>query len=339
MDYSRKGPGAGERIGRTARAARATAGHIIAAAESRRPQRLVERLWGEFTEAAAEARSLMSGPSWRISEDELERRYNHLVGTQNLGEAGVDPFGFSPDYVKKIIPVMEFLHRVYFRVETHGIENVPENGRCFLIGNHSGQLPFDGMMVGTSLLLDRDPPRMIRSMVEKFAIRTPWFGTFCMRCGQVTGLPDNCRRLLQQEEAVMVFPEGARGISKPFRDRYKLARFGHGFMRLALETNSPIIPIGVVGAEEQIINLGNFEALAQVLNTPSIPLPPLGLILGPFAMWPAPVKYRIYFGEPLHFEGDPNDDDAIIAKKVAVVTTAVEALVARGLKERKGVFI
>ena len=329
----------GQRIGRTARAARTTAGQIIAAAESRRPQRLVERLWGELSEAATEACQLVAGQSWRMSEQELERRYYHLVGNENLGEAGVDPFGFSPDYVRNVIPFLEFMHRVWFRVETHGIEHVPDQGRCFIIGNHSGQLPFDGAMVGASLLLEKDPPRMIRSMVEKFAIRTPWFGTFCMRCGQVTGLPDNCRRLLEREEAVMVFPEGARGVSKPFRDRYKLAAFGHGFMRLALETGSPIIPVGVVGAEEQIINVGNFAALARLLNTPSIPLPPLALVLGPLAMLPAPVKYRIYFGEPLHFTGDPNDDDAVIARKVAVVTAAVEALVSRGLAERKGIFI
>ncbi|MCO4761064.1 MAG: acyltransferase family protein [Myxococcales bacterium] len=331
--------GAARRIGRTARVARATAGQIIAAAESRRPQRLVERLWGELSEAASEAKSLLGGGGWRISEDELERRYAYLIDHQNLGEAGVDPFGFSPEYVRKVIPMIEFLHRIWFRVESHDIDNVPEQGRCLLVGNHSGQLPFDGMMIGASLLLERDPPRMIRSMVEKFAIRTPWFGTFCMRCGQVTGLPDNCRRLLERDESVMVFPEGARGISKPFKNRYKLGRFGHGFMRLALETGSPIVPIGVVGAEEQIINVGNFEGLARLLNAPNIPIAPLALVLGPLAMWPAPVKYRIYFGEPLYFEGDANDDDAVIAKKVAVVTSAIEKLVARGLEERRGVFI
>ncbi len=332
--------GAAERISRTARAARETAGSLVAAAESRRPQRAAARLWSEVSEAAGDIGALLAQPgSWRISEEEMDRRYQQLLGSKNLGPHGVDPFGFSPDYVRKIVPVVEFLHRVWFRVESYGIDNVPAEGRCLLIGNHSGQLPFDGMMVGTSLLLDRDPPRMIRSMVEKFAIRTPWFGTFCMRCGQVTGLPENCRRLLEAEESVVVFPEGARGISKPFRDRYKMARFGHGFMRLALETNSPIVPLAVVGAEEQIINVGNFELLAKLLNAPNIPMPPLALLLGPLAMWPAPVKYRIYFGEPLTFEGDPNDDDAVIAKKVAVVQGAIQKLMDRGLRERRGVFI
>ena len=284
--------------------------------------------------------ALISSPdSWRTAEAEIERRSQHLLANKNLGEHGVDPFGFSPEYVRKVWPVVEFMHRVWFRVETFGIDNVPSTGRCLLVANHSGQLPFDGMMIGSSLLLERDPPRMIRSMVEKFAIRTPLFGTFCMRCGQVTGLPDNCRRLLQGEESVMVFPEGARGISKPFHRRYQMTRFGHGFMRLALETQSPIVPIAVVGAEEQIINVGNAELLAKLMNAPNIPIPPLALLLGPLAMLPAPVKYRIYFGEPMHFEGDPNDDDAVIAKQVAQVKGAIQELLDRGLRERAGVFI
>ncbi|HAN32291.1 MAG TPA: glycerol acyltransferase [Myxococcales bacterium] len=277
--------------------------------------------------------------SWRIAESEIERRSQHLLANKNLGEHGIDPFGFSPEYVRKVLPFVEFMHRVWFRVENHGLDNVPAQGRCLLVANHSGQLPFDGMMIGSSLLLDRDPPRMIRSMVEKFAIRTPLFGTFCMRCGQVTGLPDNCRRLLEAEESVMVFPEGARGISKPIQRRYQMTAFGHGFMRLALETGTPIVPIAVVGAEEQIINVGNAETLAKFLNAPTIPLPPLALLLGPLAMVPAPVKYRIYFGEPMSFEGDPNDDDAVIAKLVAEVKGAIQDLMDRGLRERAGIFI
>lgn len=296
-------------------------------------------LWEEVLEAAADMRGLLAGPEWRTHNDELDRRVAILLGNKNLSQFGVDPFGFSPEYVRKIIRIIEFIHRIYFRTEVFDIERVPEQGRCLLIANHSGQLPLDGVVIGTSLLLDRDPPRMIRSMVEKFATRLPWFGTFCVRCGQVTGLPDNCRRLLENEESVMVFPEGARGISKPFSQRYQMAQFGHGFMRLALETRSPIVPIGVVGGEEQIINLGNFELLAKLLNAPSFPLPPLALLVGPLAMCPMPVKYRLYYGEPMLFEGDANEDDAVIAAKVNEVRVAVDRLVQRGLRERKGIFI
>ena len=296
-------------------------------------------LWEEVVEAAADMRGLLAGPDWRTPAEELDRREQVLLSNKNLNQYGVDPFGFSPEYVRGILRVVEFIHRIYFRSEVFDIDRVPATGRCLLIANHSGQLPLDGVVIGTSLLLDRDPPRMIRSMVEKFATRLPWFGTFCMRCGQVTGLPDNCRRLLENEESVLVFPEGARGISKPFSQRYQMAQFGQGFMRLALETGTPIVPIGVVGGEEQIINLGNFELLARLLNAPSFPLPPLALLVGPLAMCPMPVKYRLYFGEPMRFEGDANDDDAVIAGKVNEVRGAIDRLLQRGLRERKGIFI
>lgn len=297
----------------------------------------LERIADELREAAADVAGILAS-DWRTSAAEVDARIDHLLGNKNLSRYGVDPFGFSPEYVKPIIPLVEFLYRVWFRCEVHGIEHVPE-GRAFLISNHTGQLPFDGAMIGTSLLLEREPPVMIRAMVEKLAIAAPFFGTFAMRCGQVTGLPENCRALLERDESVLVFPEGSRGIAKPFRDRYQLTQFGLGFMRLALEAGAPIVPIAVVGAEEQIINMGNIEPLARLFNLPSFPLAPLALLLGPAAMLPMPVKYRIYFGEPMRFDGDPNDDDAVIAQKVAKVRAAIEKMIAHGLAERRGYFV
>lgn len=326
------------KVERVQRMAGAAAGQITAVTGDGAAER-IEGLWQELKQAAADIRGLLSGPGWRTSAEELDRRTEILLRNKNLNEYGVDPFGLSPEYVRQTIRVIEFIHRVYFRAEVHGIENVPTQGRCLLISNHSGQLPLDGVVIGTSLLLDRDPPRMIRSMVEKFATRLPFFGTFCIRCGQVTGLPENCRKLLENEESVLVFPEGARGISKPFQNRYQMTQFGHGFMRLALETGSPIVPIAVVGAEEQIINVGDIPFLARLLNMPNVPVPPLALVMGPMAMWPMPVKYRVYFGEPLHFEGDANDDESVIATKVAVVRDAIDKMLQKGLAERKGIFV
>ena len=304
--------------------------------EKRAP--LLERIAKEATEGASELLAPLLDGSWRTPPDEVERRIHHLLQAEHLSEFGTDPFGYAPESIRTVLPLLEFLHRVWFRAEVHDIHRVPD-GRCLVIANHSGQLPFDGAVIGGALLLDRDPPRMPRSMVEKFATGLPVTGSWFLRWGQVTGLPDNCRRLLDNDECVLVFPEGARGISKPFRDRYKMTAFGHGFLRLALETNTPIVPVAVVGAEEQTFNLYDVKVLAKLFHMPAFPVTPLMPLLGPLAMLPAPVKYRVYFGEPLQFQGDANDDEAVIAPKVATVRAAIQAMLERGLAERKGWYI
>ncbi len=316
----------------------AAAGQLAHWAEPQRRASFIQHVVREVTEAGSDMAAMLLDGSWRLPAEEIDRRIDILLQNKNLSEFGTDAFGFSPQSVRGVVPVLEFLYRVWFRVETHGLERVPQ-GRCLLIANHSGQLPFDGAAIGAALLLERDPPRMIRSMVEKFATGLPFFGQLCFRCGQVTGLPDNCRRLLEADECVLVFPEGARGISKPFRDRYRLTPFGPGFMRLALETNTPIVPIAIVGAEEQTINLVDFTALAKLLNAPSFPFTPLMPLLGPLAMLPAPVKYRMYFGEPMLFEGDANDDEAVVTAKVLQVKSAIQRMIEKGLAERRGILI
>ncbi|MBI4951376.1 MAG: acyltransferase family protein [Myxococcales bacterium] len=250
-------------------------------------------------------------------------------------EGRVDPFGLDLDTAKYAVAVAAFLHRIYFRTEVHGIANVPP-GRVLLIANHSGQLPLDATLIAASMFLDADPPRLIRSMVEKWTQTLPFVGTFFQRVGQVVGVPENARRLLGQGEAVMVFPEGAHGVSKPWRQRYRLVDFGLGFMRLALETRTPIVPVAVVGAEEQYVNLGNVERLAKAFRMPVFPFVPQWLIPG--AQLPLPTKVRLYYGPPLSFEGDPDDDDTAIEEKVLVVKRTIQDMVDRGLRERRAIF-
>jgi 1-acyl-sn-glycerol-3-phosphate acyltransferase len=137
---------------------------------------------------------------------------------------------------------------------------------------------------------------------------------------------------------VLVFPEGVRGMNKLYKDRYKLQRFGTGFLRLALEAQVPIVPIAVVGSEEQQPGLANWRSVAGALGMPAFPVTPTFPWLGPLGLLPLPVKYRIYFGEPIRFQGSPSDEDALIEEKVGHVREAIEALFARGLAERKGVF-
>ncbi|MGK4004333.1 lysophospholipid acyltransferase family protein [Sorangium sp. So ce1036] len=252
-----------------------------------------------------------------------------------LAAEGVDPFGLDPAWAKYAVGVAAFFHRCYFRTEVHGIERVP-TGRVLLIANHSGQLPFDGLLIAASLFLDAEPPRVMRSMVEKWTQTLPFVSTFFSRVGQVVGVPENARRLLDMGSAILVFPEGTRGISKGFSSRYQLLDFGLGFMRLALETDTPIVPIAVIGGEEQYISLGNLEAVSKALGMPTFPIIPQLLLPG--GQLPLPTKYRIYFGEPMTFRGDPDDDDAVIQEKVALVKGRIQSMLNLGLKERKSIF-
>ncbi len=264
--------------------------------------------------------------------DDFASRSKALTVRQN--EYGFDPFGFHRDSLRLVVPLARWLHRSYFRTEVHGMENLPPSGRLLLVSNHSGQLPFDGVVIGTALLLDANPPRMVRSMIERFVPTVPFVSFLLTRWGQITGTPENCRRLLEDEEVILVFPEGARGISKPFSKRYQLARFGDGFMRLALETKSPILPVAVIGAEEQAPAV-NIKPLARLLRAPSFPVVPYPPF---FPILPLPVKYRLYFGEPMHFSGDPDEEAEIVEDKVRSVRNRIQSMLHLGLRARKNVF-
>lgn len=251
-----------------------------------------------------------------------------------MGVRTNDDFGLDPEQIKMVIPVVELFYRHWFRVETFGLRDMPP-GRVLFVANHSGQVPIDAMMVASSLLLDGDPPRAVRSMIERWVPTLPFVSTFFARLGQVLGTPENCRRLLNQEEAVLVFPEGVRGINKTYDHAYQLQDFGHGFMRLALETGTPIVPVGVVGAEEQYPTIWNAKSVARLLGLPAVPIAPTMFVTGGL---PLPVKYRIYFGRPMAFEGDPDDDESVVGAQVGQVKDAIAALLDRGLREREHIF-
>lgn len=260
--------------------------------------------------------------------DELTER---MARSRPQNEYGVDPFGYSLEYSMSAIGPLVWLYKHYFRVETHGLAQVPR-GRVLLVSNHSGQLPLDAAMIGMAMLIEANPPRPIRSMVEKWVPSLPFVSTFMARIGQIVGTPENCRRLLERDETILVFPEGQKAISKLYSKRYQLQEFGLGFMRLALETNTPIVPIAVIGAEEQAPAVVDLKPLAKLLGFPAFPLTPYGLPL------PLPTKYRVYFGEPLRFSGNPDDDDSELERKVRVVKATLQTMIDQGLKARKAVF-
>ncbi len=246
-------------------------------------------------------------------------------------EYGFDPFGFSSEYARAALAPFIWMYKHYFHVEATGLENVPQ-GRVLLVANHSGQLPFDAAMIAIAMLLEARPARPVRAMVERWVPTLPYVSVWMARLGQVVGTPENARKLLANEEAILVMPEGVRGLNKLWRDRYRLAEFGNGFMHLALETGSPIVPVSVVGAEEQAPALANLGSLAKLLGMPALPVTPTLLPL------PLPSRYYLHFCEPLYFDERDGEEESAVSARVQAVKCAIQASLGRSLKRRKRVY-
>ncbi len=254
-----------------------------------------------------------------------------------LNSYGYDPYGFHPATLETALMVTGLMYRYWFRAEVHGIENVPA-GRTLLISNHAGQIAIDAAMIGTAMMLDAEPPRIIRGMGEYWLPTVPWVNIMMVRTGSVVGTRKNCLDLLERGELVIAFPEGVRGMNKLIWERYQLQEFGMGFMRLALESRTPIVPIAVVGSEEQAPAIANLRGLGRLLGMPAFPITLTFPWLGLLGMLPLPTKYHIYFGEPMEFTGNPNDDDDVIAEKVEQVKARIATMLADGLATRRSVF-
>ncbi|MDP9001156.1 MAG: 1-acyl-sn-glycerol-3-phosphate acyltransferase, partial [Myxococcota bacterium] len=216
----------------------------------------------------------------RDAIDRLEIPFNAL---------GVDPYGASKPHLRIALTVVAALYRHYFSVQTTGIEHVPARGRGMLVGNHSGGIAIDAAMVVASCLLEMDPPRLAQGMAERFIARLPFLSAWATRAGQLPGLPEHGERLLDDERLLMVFPEGARGTAKLFRERNSLVAFGAGFMRLALKTRTPIVPVSVLGGGDALPTIANAYKLGRSLGVPYIPIVAYGVPI------PMPVKIEIEY--------------------------------------------
>jgi 1-acyl-sn-glycerol-3-phosphate acyltransferase len=246
-----------------------------------------------------------------------------------FNSCGVDPYGISRTHVARTLTMLRFLYRHYFSVRVSGIENVPPRGRAMLIGNHSGGIAVDGAMVLASCFFEMDPPRLAQGMAEKFINKVPFFSLWSSRTGQITGLPEHAARLLHDERLLLTFPEGARGTAKLFNERHSLVHFGSGFMRLALQTKSPIIPFAFLGGGEAIPTIMNSTALGSLFGAPYVPITPYLLPV------PLPVHLELYYGEPMIFEGTGTEGDEVITGYVEQVKARIGAMIDRGLELRK----
>jgi 1-acyl-sn-glycerol-3-phosphate acyltransferase len=265
---------------------------------------------------------------------ELDRRLDAISAT--VGEEGIDPFGMDPAALRSSAIGAAFLYKVYFRCLTRGLDRIPA-GPVILVANHAGQLPLDGVMITTGMLLEGDPPRLARSLVDRWVPTLPFVSVLFSRVGVAVGTPENAQLLLSRGEALLTFPEGMSGITKTVDQAYQLQRFGLGFMRLALASKAPIVPVAVVGSEEQYPTLYNLKGVGKLVGLPALPIwaqmivPVLGLL-------PLPVRYRMEFGEPLRFSGDPDDEDAVIETKVDEVREQLKGMIAELRAERRSIF-
>jgi 1-acyl-sn-glycerol-3-phosphate acyltransferase len=254
----------------------------------------------------------------------------------------VDEFGRDPMYAGRVEPLLDFLYSRYFRVDTQGLENIPEGGRALIVANHSGTLPYDGAMLMYAVRKESSGARELRPLVEDFVFHFPYLGTFINRIGGVRACQENAERLLDQDQLVAVFPEGIKGIGKLYKERYRLQRFGRGgFIKLALRTGAPIIPAAIVGAEEIHPMLARVTWLAKSLGVPYLPVTPTFPLLGPLGLLPLPTKWSIRFGKPLDIAsqyGVAAGDDRILVNKLAeTVRSSIQEMIDEVLSQRKSI--
>jgi 1-acyl-sn-glycerol-3-phosphate acyltransferase len=251
----------------------------------------------------------------------------------------VDDFGRDPRATARWEWLFEFLYTRWFRVQAFGLEHVPAHGRALLVANHAGTLPYDSAMVMHAVRRDHPSRRDVRPLVEDTVFHLPFLGPLMNRIGGVRADPENAERLLRKDELVAVFPEGEKGMGKLWKDRYRLQRFGRGgFVKLAIRTGAPIIPVAVVGAEEAAPMLGKVTWFAKNIGIPWVPVTPLFPWLGPAGLLPLPSKWFVRFGEPIALPADPAaaEDRLLVNKLADQIRSQIQGMIDDLLTKRRG---
>ena len=248
---------------------------------------------------------------------------------------GTDPFCTDPDALGLSYAVGYWLHRHYFRVVSMGHEHMPKTGGAVLVGNHSGVLPFDAVMLAVDLFRYTDPPRLLRFMVDYFVYQVPFLGVLFRSLGQMPGTRRNFDGLVEEGHVVGIFPEGAEALGKPAEKRYELYPFSHGHVELAARHHAPVVPFGLVGAEEQMTMLTDLRPIARALRLPYFPITTTFPWLGPLGLLPKPVRYFIHYGEPIHIDPEALHSVEVRAQEVERVRDAVADLIHVGLETRR----
>jgi 1-acyl-sn-glycerol-3-phosphate acyltransferase len=279
---------------------------------------------------------------WYMVNYSLEYQAD-ILKRRMSGDYETDDWGLDEEFMDAVRPFFEFMYKVYWRVETTGIENIPEEGRALLVCNHSGQLPWDGSMVAGAVLQEHSAQRIVRTLYADWFPTLPFISATFERLGQVPANEENGIRLLEEDELVAVFPEGYKGVGKLFKERYRLARFGRGgFIRMALKTQAPIIPVSVVGAEETYISLYKSPAIARMIGFPYFPISPTFPWLGPLGFVPLPTKWYIDFGAPISLDGysaEAVNNIVLVSQLSDQVRNIIQQMIFRRLSVRRSVFL
>jgi 1-acyl-sn-glycerol-3-phosphate acyltransferase len=260
------------------------------------------------------------------------------------GDYPVDDFGFDPDLTDHVLlPPLRPLYERWFRVETRGLDNVPDDGAALLVANHSGTLPIDALMTALALLDHHPARRHLRLLAADLVFRLPVVAPLARKGGNTLACNPDAERLLSSGELVGVFPEGFKGIGKPFSERYKLQRFGRGgFVSAALRTGAPIIPVSIIGAEETYPILANAAPIARLLGLPYLPITPTFPLLGPLGLLPLPSKWIIEFGEPIETASlggaTAADDPMLVFNLTDQVRETIQSTLYTLLMQRRSVF-
>jgi 1-acyl-sn-glycerol-3-phosphate acyltransferase len=286
----------------------------------------------------------LTSASKELFGDNWEPRLAHFLAflrRRLTGDYTVDDYGFDQEITERfMLAALRPIAQKWFRVEIRGAENIPATGGALVVSNHSGTVPVDGLMTAVSI---RDHTgRFLRPLGADLVFRLPFVGDLARKGGATLASNEDAERMLRGGELVGVWPEGFKGIGKPFSERYKLQRFGRGgFVSAAIRTGVPIIPTSVVGAEEIYPLVGNIPSLARLLGLPYLPITPLFPLLGPLGLIPLPSKWLIEFGEPIRtdeYDVGAADDPMLVFNVTDQVRESIQQTLYSLLMKRSSVF-
>jgi 1-acyl-sn-glycerol-3-phosphate acyltransferase len=293
---------------------------------------------------AKELLGILSAAAEKVLGEDAERKLAELLAflrRRVTGDYAVDDYGLDPEFTQRfVMELVRPLATKWFRVEVRGVENIPRDSGALVVANHSGTVPIDGLV--TMFAVHETTGRHLRPLGADLVFKLPFVSEMARKAGATLACNEDAHRLLRDGELAAVWPEGFKGIGKPYSERYKLQRFGRGgFVSAAIRTGVPIVPCSIVGAEEIYPMVGNIPSLARLLGVPYIPITPFFPLLGPLGLVPLPSKWIIEFGEPIRTDSyDPGaaDDPMLVFNVTDQVRESIQQTLYSLLMRRKSVF-